>query len=100
MRNLFVFLVRFGRDFSTKYGHVDEDPRCFQIVHRVQFSFKFYNVMFMQIPVEDTPVGRFLTKTSELGLLHRRAIATRIRFALASKGLRIADGFAAMDRKR
>ncbi len=53
-----------------------------------------------QIPVEDTPVGRFLTKASELGLLHRRAIATRIRFALANKGLRIADGFAAMDRSR
>ena len=53
-----------------------------------------------QIPVEDTPVGRFLTKASELGLLHRRAIATRIRFALANKGLRIADGFAAMDRSK
>ena len=53
-----------------------------------------------QIPVEDTPVGRFLTNASELGLLHRRAIATRIRFALANKGLRIADGFAAMDRSR
>jgi hypothetical protein len=50
--------------------------------------------------VEDTPVGRFLTKTTELGLLHRRAIATRIRFALAAKGLRIADGFAAMDRDK
>jgi hypothetical protein len=53
-----------------------------------------------QVPVEDTPVGRFLTKASELGLLHRRAVATRIRFALAAKGLRIADGFAAMDRSK
>ena len=52
------------------------------------------------MPLEDTPVRRFLTKSSELGLLHRRAIATRIRFALASKGLRIADGFAAMDRSK
>ena len=50
--------------------------------------------------MEDTAVGKFLTRTSELGLLHRRAIATRIRFALAAKGLRVADGFAAMDRDR
>ena len=43
-------------------------------------------------------MGRLLAADAhQLGALRRRAVAARMRFALAHKGLRIADGFAAMD---
>lgn len=55
-----------------------------------------------QVPTAETAVGRVLAGPGEgqLGALRKRAVATRMRFELAKKGLRIADGFAAMDADR
>lgn len=55
-----------------------------------------------QVPTAETAVGRVLAGPAEgqLGALRKRAVATRMRFELAKKGLRIADGFATMDTDR
>ena len=50
-----------------------------------------------QVPTAETAVGHFLAGAGQLGSLRSRAVAARMRFQLAKKGLRIADGFAAMD---
>jgi hypothetical protein len=54
----------------------------------------------MRTPIEDTTVGQLLSHVTDISLLHRRAVASRIRLLLAGKGLLIGDAFSAFDLDR
>lgn len=49
------------------------------------------------MPVNDLPVGKVLYEKEDMAVLHQRAAAVRIQWLLASRGLRVADAFAAFD---